>query len=301
MRRTGSDYDVTDAAGDVGAALDAGLTLAEPAALSPQDGPVYVARPEGVRGHIVDLEIFEPRPRRKRGVVELQTVDDFASYVLRHDDPTSTTIWCDVYKHQLEAVINGHAGVGDDRPGWGDHRAVLKLLLTPEWKHWKLLDGQLVDQLRFAEHIEDGLDDITDPPSADMLEIAQTISGTRTVDFRAARRVGDGTVGVEWVEEQTARAGQKGDLQIPERFTLAIAPFLGEEPYKVEARLRWRMRDGKLALGYKLTRPDLILRDAIDQIANRLSARFPGDRVFTGAPMPTSPLEALDLDALNAI
>jgi uncharacterized protein YfdQ (DUF2303 family) len=266
-------------AGDVQAAVDAGLQIAAPQRIDPREVYDRVV-PAGASRETMDLERFLPRPRRTRGQVQLATVDDFARYVARHDDPASTTIWVDT-SGQVVAVLDDHTQEG---PQWGEHRANLLLTRTPEWEHWLRHDGQLLSQEAFAEHIEDGLAEIVTPDGATMLEVAQSIQGTRTAEFQGAHRLANGTVGFAWVEEEKARAGQKGDLEIPERFELAIAPFLGEGAYKVRARLRYRVGGGNVKLGYRLDRPHAVLRDAVDQIADRLTHRFQGDRVFVGRP-----------------
>ena len=240
--------------------------------------------PAGASHEIIDLERFGVRPRRVRGHVTAQTVDDFVRYVQRHDDPARTTVWVDYETHLVVGVLDDHA-VGDLRePEWGEHRALLQLRTTDEWKHWTSQDGKLLDQEAFAEHIEDGLPEIVSPDGATMLEVAQSIQGATKAEFKGAHRLDNGAVSFSWVEETTANAGQRGDLEIPERFELAIAPFLGEDPYRVKARLRYRIRAGSVQLGYRLERPGDVLRDAIDQIASRLHDQFTGDRVFVGTP-----------------
>jgi hypothetical protein len=65
---------------------------------------------------------------------------------------------------------------------------------------------------------------------------------------------------------------------------LGLAPFVGEDAYRISARLRYRIRGGDLLLGYRLDRPADVLRDAVDGIADRLGQRFTLDRVFVGRP-----------------
>lgn len=265
---------------DMQAVIDCAKLGTIPDAVDPET--IYtVLVPKGADQKIIDLEKHLPAPKRVHGSVQLQTVDDLVRYVQRHDDPMLTTLWLDIEQHVVVAVLNDHA---DDDPGWGDHRASLKLKLTDEWQHWLAQDGKLLTQQAFAEHVDDGLKEIVTPDPALMLEIAQSIQGATNVEFQSASRLDNGAIGVKWVEQTTARAGQRGDIEIPERFELAISPFLGEEPYKVGARLRYRITSGSLTLGYKLDRPSDIVRDAIDQIAQRLHKTFTDDRVFIGTP-----------------
>jgi uncharacterized protein YfdQ (DUF2303 family) len=266
--------------GDVAAALAAGVTLAEPVELDPTK--VYDrVLPDCATHEIIDLERFLSRPRRATGTVRPQTVDDLVRYVQRHDDEESTTLWVDEDGQQVSAVLNDHPS---GQSAWGDHRAHLQLRLTPEWRRWTALDGKLVGQEDFAEHIELGLPEIVSPDGATMLEIAQSIEGSKSADFKSGHRLQDGNVAIEYVEQTSARAGQKGELDIPARFRLAIAPFLGEEPAEIQARFRYRIAGGGLRLGYLLERPELVIRESIDRIGDRLASQFGEHRVFVGTP-----------------
>ena len=61
-----------------------------------------------------------------------------------------------------------------------------------------------------------------------------------------------------------------------------LAPFLGEDRVPIEVLIRYRLREGKLSIGYKLVRPDDVVRHAIDMVAGRLQSSF--ERVYLGAP-----------------
>jgi uncharacterized protein YfdQ (DUF2303 family) len=272
---------------DTAAALAAGVTLADPVELDVTK--VYDrVLPAGATHEVLDLERLLPVPRRAHGRAIVQAVDDLERYVKRHDDTSRTTLWVDAEQHRVIAVLNDHQGVGqengEEEPGWGDHRVQLQLKPTREWLHWANHDNKLMGQQEFAEHIEDGLLEIVRPDGATMLELAQSIQGTVSAEFQAAHRLQDGNVGVQYIEQTAARAGQKGELEIPATFELAISPFLGEEPVQLAARLRYRIRSGGLAIGYKLDRPEKAILDCIDAIADRLGKTFSDDRVFVGQP-----------------
>ena len=54
----------------------------------------------------------------------------------------------------------------------------------------------------------------------------------------------------------------------------------------VTARLRWRLRDGELKLGFRLDRLDKVKDAAYSLIRDRLATEFP-DAVFNGSPALT--------------
>lgn len=280
---------------DAQAIIDAALAAAEPEPLN--DGGVYsVVVPRGGEHRLLDLEKHLPAPRRLTGTYQPATVEDLVRFVKANLDERHTTVWVHPTEGRVVAVINDHAGpvaaaaASDDESardgldpsaGWGDHRASLTLVPTESWKHWLARDGKMGDQADFAEHIETGLRDITTPAGAEMLEIAQTMQAHRTAEFRSGIRLHDGNVQITYNEDTTASAGASGQYKVPEKFTLALSPFIGEDAYAVTARLRYRIREGRLTIGYQLERPDDILRDALALIAEKLRGEF-ADRVYLG-------------------
>lgn len=251
------------------------------------DGRVYgVITAPGQQLHQLDLEKYEATPARKLGTVTLADADSFVTYVDRHSQVRGTTQWADIDAGRIIAVLDDHASHVDDQkdgsPGWGQHRAVLTLKQTPDWKHWIESDGRFLDQATFAEHIEDGVDAIRDPDAATMLEVAQTFHAKRGVNFASTKRLG-GEVEFAYEETVQARAGQKGKFEVPELLTLGLVPFEGSDPYEVKARIRFRLSDGNLSIGYRLIRPDKVRRSAFDDVVAKVAGGS-GLPVMAGTP-----------------
>jgi uncharacterized protein YfdQ (DUF2303 family) len=236
--------------------------------------------PAGAELRIIETEAFRDVPDRPRGTVKPGTVEALLAYCKGHDTQT-TEIW--VNTERIVAVLNG-AGGDAEHIGWRDHRAELNLQHSPEWRHWISRDGRMVSQAEFSEHIEEGLIDIVEPDSATMLEIAQHFQVTRNAAFRSSQHLQSGRLGFLYDESDTAtKGGQSGQFEIPNEFQIGIPVYEGEECYRITARFRYRVNDGNLTLGYKLDRPDVVKRDAAEQIAERIrGAEF--TRVYHGEP-----------------
>lgn len=245
---------------------------------------VRTLRQEDVVESYLDPDRYADRPRRKTGTVKLLTVPSLAEYVGKHKGD-GTEVWVRPDEGRFEAVLDDHEPDGDvsASPGWGDHRATCTLEQTRDWKHWLSLDGQLVDQLQFAEHLEAGLHNVIEPAAADLLEIAQTLHGSRNVDWKSGARLSDGQVQLRYEERIEGKAA--GDLEIPQTFTLLLAPFEGTTPVRLVASLRWRLGDGQVRLGYRLQRPDVVLREAVDGLIDLVEAEL-DLRVLLGTPRP---------------
>lgn len=262
--------------------VDTAIATTEPTQLVEGQDYAFVVPAGGTVERIDnDLDVFRPRPRRKTGQVQLSDAASFAAYYRKHaEEEGASELYASLSSHSCVGVLNGHS---DDVPGWGDHRVVLQLRKTPAWTAWEALDRKLVDQVRFAEHIEDRLADCVDPPGAAMLELAQSFHAQTKVSFESSRRLSSGQRQLEYREEVNASAGRKGQITIPETFALGLIPFEGGGPYRVEARLRYRMTDGHLAIGYALTRPEDVLREAFGDAVAAIEATL-GIKALMGAP-----------------
>jgi uncharacterized protein YfdQ (DUF2303 family) len=239
--------------------------------------------PAGAELQIVDVEGTQDAPSRSRGTVKPGTVAALQAYCDEHDDG-NTEVW--VSTERITAVLNGQSS---ETVGWGDHRAELDLQHSPEWRHWIGQDGRMLDQATFAEHIEEGLIDIVEPDSAEMLEVAQHFQVTRSAAFRSSQHLGSGRVGFLYDETDEAKAGAGQNFEIPTEFKLGIPVYVGEEAFAIRARFRYRLNNGVLTLGYKIERPDVIKEGAAGQIASRLRGEGEGlaskfAAVYAGEP-----------------
>lgn len=285
------------AANETQAAIDAGVALAEPSTIT--DGLVGVIIPAGGTFKEVDLKAFEDKhaahPRRKVGTVHVQDADSFVAYLDKHG-LHSSEVFADPARRGLVGIINAHAGTtdapGSDTmtgrveadAGHGDHRVLLELIATDAWTAWTKNDKQWMSQVQFAEHLEDNILDIVNPDAATMLEIAQSFHATTGVAFKSVQRLHSGEATLKYEETTTARAGQKGDLDIPTEFTLYVQPFTGQPTMaEITARFRYRIRDGVLSLSYALNQPDVVVRQVFDEIVETVREGIT-QPVFQGRP-----------------
>jgi uncharacterized protein YfdQ (DUF2303 family) len=245
-------------------------------------GQTHLAFPLPAGGHVEMVDVEEartgylPNPRRKTGTYRVHDAESFAAYLMKHAVP-ETEVWADAKGQTITGVINAHEGVdmpvSDVGPlaGWGDHRVVYSVDHTVAWKAWTAKDGQLMSQSDFAELIEDRALDIVRPSAADMLELAQTFQATIGVRFESSKLLSSGERQLEYRETVDAKAGRAGKLEIPQDFDLALVPFEGAAPFKVKARFRYRITDGALRVGFRLTRPEDVLREAFESVVTALS------------------------------
>lgn len=260
---------------DAQAVIDLATRAAAPELIEP--GQVYAFRTDD-DVQLVDPITWADRPRRKTGRFTILDEDAFVRYIARHGG-ADTEVWANAPTSTITAVLDGNGA----EPGWGEHRATLQLRHTPAWLAWAANDKKMLPQLDFAEHVESRIIDFVEPEGAVMVELAQSFQASSKGRFESSRRLGSGQTTLEWRENVEAKAGQKGQLTIPDSFTLALAPYVYGPPYKVTARLRYRINDGDLRLGYVLDRPEELLLDAFSAVVDRVDEATEPP-LFAGTP-----------------
>lgn len=273
MTSTPGPFDVPDDT----SAIDAIADLARASTL-PQDigGDIYAAVTKEGEISVVDLHDVlaerrgeTPNPR-KRGTQVVHDATSMVDYLAKHG-VDETEIWADSLTLRITAVINAGAGGAGTR-GFGDFRAAYAAPLTVAWKAWQANDGATLGQERMAEHFEDRLVEIIDPDGATMLELAQTLKASKSVQFESGRRLKSGETTLVYKEQVDGSGGRNGQIVIPDTFTILVQPFEGSAGYKVPCRFRYRIREDGLLLSYKMERPEDVLREAFLDVAEAVSS-----------------------------
>jgi len=264
------------------AVLDAGAASALPVAS--HGGIPYAVVPAGYGLH--DLEFLLPAPARKHGEVYLAKADSFIHYVSRHGQAGSTLIYAHTEAEKgflsLTAVLNDHS----DTPDWRDHKCHFLPRLSVEWKRWQDKDREAMNQSDFAAYLEDNLPDIASaegmPSGADILHMALGFEANADKRLRSKINLQNGGVQFEFVEDEDKDTRSR--MQVFQRFLLGIPVFDGSEhAYPLEARLKYREKDGKVTFWYELIRPDRVFKAAVDDELARIQAGT-GYPVLFGRP-----------------
>lgn len=261
------------------------LAAAHPVEVDP-DKYYALTAPEGATVKVVGPAADKDRanPRRPQGTSVVYDVDALEVLWKKHAHSDISEVFASVKSFNIEAVLNADEGAGG-LAGHRDHRIQLVLEKTPGWLAWLARDGKLFSQEEFAQFLEDRLPDVVDPPGAAMLEIATTIQQLSKVDFKSATVLGSGARQFKYEETANARAGQKGELEIPAEFTVALQPFEASPAYRVQARFRYRIFNGDLSLGFRLDRPEQVIRGAFDDVVQRVTEAV-GQPVLLGEAPP---------------
>lgn len=248
--------------------------------LGEDDSVQVVAHGDCTEVEVIDLERHLPNPARSRGTVRVSSAGGFVSACNRRGSPEATTVYADESTQSLVAVLDDDTS---ERPGWRSNRVELHLQRTEEWRHWYDHQG-IGKQQEFARVIEIGEAEIVDPSPTRMLELAETFHASVDARFKTASRLRDGRTQIVWDENVEATAGEEGMLEIPSVFELSVTPYYGAQPARLNARLKYRIKSGDLAIGYELVRPGDVLRQSYADFVALTRVDLPGWTFIEGTP-----------------
>jgi uncharacterized protein YfdQ (DUF2303 family) len=231
------------------------------------DGIQRAALPPGWTLHEKDDIKLQDQPRRKKGRIDLTDINSFIDYINRHKIEHSTSIYCsaDYEKGEVNyiAIIDDHEGPFH-APHWRDHTAHHDPSKSAEWTRWTKVNKQPMSQLDFAAFIEENLRDIASvdgmPTGQQLLEMALSFEANQDMRFKSAIRLQNGGVQLSLVQDDDSQTLSR--MQLFEKISIGIPVFWNGEAYRIDARLRYRARDGKLVFWYELIRPDKVIEDA---------------------------------------
>lgn len=245
------------------------------------DGQGYVLVPEGFDLH----QLPDVEPNYIIASREFTRLESLIDYITRFV-PKEATCYIRASTGQMvvEAILNS-ARVPNES-GFHEnelHRARCHVAFDPDFSAWQTADRDFMDQRKFAEFVEDQSDVFREPGGAEMLEIAQTLKINRKVNWSNHVNLSNNAVNFQFQEDDDAKAGKKGQLRIPEKFTIALPVFKGSNVrYEAEVSLRYRLESGRLLIGFKIKRLDRIFDTAVDEAVKTISDT--GATCFHGSP-----------------
>ena len=248
---------------DIQAAINAGMALGD---LHYVENTPYAVVPAGSK--IENLSHLLDAPPRVNDRVEAFDLASFLAYLSRFASD-ETIIFANPAGSTLRAVIDYHA---PGEPSWCDHELTYTCPLSLEWRAWQANSGKLLSLADFADHVERYLPDIVAPDAATVLEISRGLTGKKDVKFTTSQRLEDGSYQLAY-EESVSAASAKGNHKVPPTLTLGLRPYIGAEPFQIDARLRYRVADGgALHIGYELIRPERVLETKFAEICAQVAA-----------------------------
>jgi len=229
-------------------------------------------------GKVVSLRDYLPRTPYIHQTVRLETADDFIDYIREEAARDDVRIFYTHAASSFRAFLDWH----DEEPNWCRNTATYTMPHSPEWVTWAVQNnGKGKKQTDFAEFVESNLPDIVEPDGAKLLDMVKTMQAKKDVQFESSVRLDNGAVQFRYHEDIRGTVTQ-GAIDIPTEFAIGIAPFIAAPPFRIQARLRWRISEQKqLVLWYDLVRPHKVLETVTDELIAKIAADT-GCKVWRG-------------------
>lgn len=242
------------------------------------DIPAYLI-PENMKLLTLEKLVDEnrARPRHLKDTIKTLSIESFIDYVNRFADEHST-VFVNTETGHFVAVLDFHETASI--PAHKHHLVTYTCPETKEWSSWLRNNNTKMEQEEFALFIEDNLNEILEPNGAQMLEIAASLKASNNVEFQSNVSLDNGQVQFQYKENINGQAGLTGQLEIPQKIKLAIRPFLNGAPYELEARFRYRVRQGGLMMWYTLIRPHLVKDDAVSGLLKTVREKLKAAKVI---------------------
>jgi len=223
---------------------------------------------------------YRAEPRRIERNGHHTDWESFARYIICQGDQDARDVelWAAPDQADIVAILDPPER---GRPSRQTHTTTYHASHTADYVDWKNISGQWLSQAMMTEFIEDHLDAFTDPDSATMLEIAESINGVTKATFESSHIQSNGQRMIVWREETEATAGHtsKGQLTIPTRLKLVLTPYGHRTEYV--ALFKYRIEKGNLALGIKLLNVAQTELFTFQVIADTITSKIDSEADFT--------------------
>lgn len=265
--------------------LEAGAAAVAP--VHPEGGIPFVVVPDGYRAK--PIEDMLAAPVRKRAKVTTTDTEGFIFYTCKHGQDGRTVIYADIdgeaSRFNLVAVLDDNGSPVSDTQ-WREHRCQFEPAQAVEWSRWIGKNKAVFSQAEFATWLEDNLADIATvpgmPTGADILQMALGFEANAEKRLRSKINLQNGGVRFEFVEDEDKDT--RASMEVFQRFTLGLPVFEGSaDAYPLEARLKYREKEGKVSFWYELIRPDRVFKNAVKDELARIKDET-GFPVIAGKP-----------------
>ncbi|AKF28225.1 hypothetical protein YH66_12055 [[Brevibacterium] flavum] len=201
-------------------------------------------------------EKFLADPIRRRGTTFVKSVESLKQLegiLLAGEEDNAAVTFSDLKERKITTVINFAS--------WKDHRIQYSTDFHPDFAMWLKLNDQFMNQMMFAEMLQDLRHTIVEPTAADVMQIARTFTATKTAEFESGVRVQSGDVRFSYVENTKAKT--TGEIEIPEQIILRLPIFRDSiEPIHVHLDFRYDANENGLKLGYRILNLEFLVEGA---------------------------------------
>lgn len=264
----------------------------EPRVVQIDGAAPYLLHPETMRAtHLKSiLDQVAVKPERRKGTALADNVSSFIELTNRFKDDNSVIfaraqIDGNEIRAALTSILDYNLNSSSNLDArFGEHRIKYEFPLDKDFKFWLENNTSAMEQNDFAYFIEDRINDLIVPDQSDvdaigslqpkfanpmeMLELSRDLEIYAQETVRNKIKLSSGEKELQFTTQHTDASGKP--IQIPDFFVIGCPIFHGGNIQRLPARLRYRIKEGKILWSFDLYRIDKVLdkafNDACDQV-----------------------------------
>lgn len=213
---------------------------------------------------------FLDKPRMIDTSKSFGNLSSFLAYAKDWIQPHSF-VWSKVSSDGCRFGVTFDYHKDESNPGWCEHNAEVCLAFSDEFRSWHRQNGSWMDHGDFAEFMEEHSSDVVEPDSADILEISQSLSASKSVVFKSGKRLQNGDMSLAYETETKATGGNR-ELQIPAKLKIAFPVFVDGDELQLEAKFRYKIEDTEAYFLYKIEKLKEQIKNAGEAAATKVAA-----------------------------
>lgn len=227
-----------------------------------------------------------PGPDNREGTAEHHTLKSFIDHVNRFKGK-NTVVWADGEGKGLKSVFDYHPA-GESGTGWQRHRGVYACPFSEAWKAWGSGEtltltqdelGTLLDT-RDRELVGGEIYGRAAPDPAWMLSFLGNLESFAGAKAKMVRDTNTHQRKLTYQRE----SGFAGEVVPPKAFLIEIPVFQGEDPQKLEVRLRAEVNaDGEAKFELRIHDAEAVMTEAFDELCASVQAATEVP-LFVGTP-----------------
>lgn len=257
--------------------------------INDDSGRRWLIVPEGLTINEITDEhgIKSPRSRIQQKPVFYEKAA-FIEYVNRFKTD-ATVVFNNTDENYFDAFLDYHPATEKKAvlAGTNEHVARLQLRYSEQFARWDKVEGNWIEQVKFAEFLEENYIDVKQPAGAVVLELAHDLEARKHVRWKSAIRRDTQTRAFEYEEDLQANAKGKGEVVVPRDLLFALPIYQGEAAMEVTAFLRHNLVQGTLA--FKLDWYRIVfIKLAVQTLLATEVREHCGVPVFVGVPAARS-------------
>jgi len=224
------------------------------------------------------------QPKWVNQTVTVQRASSLRDYVTRFKND-GTLLFADIVNSKIVGAIDYHRepqrenapeaptvadneSLSNPSPRLGTHNVVLQLKHSEEWARWLGKNEKLMDQIEFADFLEENGMDVSDPTGAALLELCRDIHAMSGSVVKSVVRQGD--YRKMEVQRENSAVTQEG-AELPVKFTIFIPVYFGESAILVDCMTRVKVSSGMAMFGYKMIGAEKHRQDEFNRIVEAVS------------------------------